>query len=337
MSAVTIPEEVTQISYSSFEGCSSLTSISIPESVTSIGREAFRGCSGLTSITIPSSVTSIGDFAFDGCSSLTSVVVKNKIPLSIYANTFSNRCNATLYVPSGSKAAYEAADGWKDFKEIVEMPKEANSSLAISDASGLVGCTFNLPVSMKNEDEITAMQFELSLPEGVSVASATLTDRKDGHTIDYTLQANGNYQFTVFSSSSKSINGNEGDVANISLNISNSVAPGNYTMQLKNIELTTTAGDAIHQSDLSATLTVLNLKQGDANGDGNISITDAVGIVNYILGHASSNFHPEAADLNGDNNISITDAVRVVNIILNQSSSVKERRTQEMETEREPQ
>ena len=29
--------------------------------------------------------------------------------------------NATLYVPKGSKAAYEAADGWKDFKEIVEV------------------------------------------------------------------------------------------------------------------------------------------------------------------------------------------------------------------------
>ena len=190
---------------------------------------------------------------------------------------------------------------------------------------------------MTNEDEITAMQFELSLPEGVSVASAALTDRKDDHSIGYSEKGNGNYQFTVFSGASKAFSGNEGVVANISLSISNSVAAGSYTIQLKNIELTTTAGNAIKPSDQSATLTVSNLKLGDANGDGNISITDAVGIVNYILGHASSNFHPEAADLNGDNNISITDAVRVVNIILNQSAGVKERRTLETETEREPQ
>ena len=34
---------------------------------------------------------------------------------------FSNCANATLYVPAGSKAAYEAAEGWKNFKEIVEF------------------------------------------------------------------------------------------------------------------------------------------------------------------------------------------------------------------------
>ena len=337
-----IPNTVTCIGNGAFNDLTNLTSIEIPSSVTTLKWWAFHDC-GLTSINIPAGVTTIEAGAFEACDNLTSVTVNNPVPVDLSCGgihtsyVFSNYANTTLYVPAGSKSAYENADYWNEFKEIVEMPKKT-SSLAISDASGLVGCTFNLPVSMKNEDEITAMQFELSLPEGVSVASATLTDRKDGHTIDYTLQANGNYQFTVFSSSSKSINGNEGDVANISLNISNSVAPGNYTMQLKNIELTTTAGDAIHQSDLSATLTVLNLKQGDANGDNKITITDAVGIVNYILGHASSNFHPEAADLNGDNNISITDAVRVVNIILNQGSAgVKEKRTFEQEKEREPQ
>ena len=47
---------------------SGLTSITIPDSVTSIGYSAFEGCTGLTSITIPDSVTSIGNCAFLGCS-----------------------------------------------------------------------------------------------------------------------------------------------------------------------------------------------------------------------------------------------------------------------------
>ena len=39
----------------------------IPEGLTSIGDSAFEGCSSLTSIEIPESVTSIDDSAFEGC------------------------------------------------------------------------------------------------------------------------------------------------------------------------------------------------------------------------------------------------------------------------------
>ena len=41
--------------------------LNIPNNVTSIGGSAFEGCSGLTSVTIPNSVTSIGWSAFAFC------------------------------------------------------------------------------------------------------------------------------------------------------------------------------------------------------------------------------------------------------------------------------
>ena len=116
-----IPNSVTSIGESAFSRCSGLTSVTIPNSVTSIGYKAFTYCSGLTSVTIPNSVTKIDDYAFGDCSALTSVTVKNETPVKIYSSTFSNRINATLYVPAGSKEAYEAANYWKDFKEIIEM------------------------------------------------------------------------------------------------------------------------------------------------------------------------------------------------------------------------
>ena len=75
----TIPNSVTDIGYSAFQGCISLTSVTIPNLVTSIGSGAFSGCTGLISITIPNSVTSIGDYAFVGCTSLKSVTIPNSV------------------------------------------------------------------------------------------------------------------------------------------------------------------------------------------------------------------------------------------------------------------
>ena len=74
----------------------------------------------MISVNIGNSVTSIRNFAFN-CSNLTSVSVGMKTPIAIDYNTFTNRKNATLSVPRGSKAAYEAANYWKEFKKIEEI------------------------------------------------------------------------------------------------------------------------------------------------------------------------------------------------------------------------
>ena len=54
-----------------------LTSVTIPEGVTNIGNSAFQGCSNLTSVTFPSSLTSVGYCAFKDCSQLKSVYISD--------------------------------------------------------------------------------------------------------------------------------------------------------------------------------------------------------------------------------------------------------------------
>lgn len=71
--AYTVPDGVTSIGDSAFEGCVKLTSVTIPAGVTSIGGSAFRDCTGLTSVTIPVSVTSMGVSAFSGSTKLAEV------------------------------------------------------------------------------------------------------------------------------------------------------------------------------------------------------------------------------------------------------------------------
>ncbi len=51
-------------------------------------------------------------------------MVKNPTPVTISSSgVFDNASNSTLYVPVGSKAAYKAANYWKNFKEILEIAK----------------------------------------------------------------------------------------------------------------------------------------------------------------------------------------------------------------------
>jgi hypothetical protein len=118
-----IPNSVSSIGEYAFQSSSGLTSVSIPNSVTSIDESAFMNCYDLTSVIIPNSVTSIGNLAFASCSRLESIVIDVKIPITISERVFTNKANATLYVPAGSKAAYQVADYWKEFKVIIEGNK----------------------------------------------------------------------------------------------------------------------------------------------------------------------------------------------------------------------
>ena len=74
-----IPNTVTNIGTSAFQGCTGLRTIVIPNSVTVIGDYAFCGCSGLTNVEMSDSVTKIESLAFSACSALTSIDLPNTL------------------------------------------------------------------------------------------------------------------------------------------------------------------------------------------------------------------------------------------------------------------
>jgi len=106
-----------------YTGKSSLTSILLPASITQIHENAFEGCSGLTTITIPASVTIVEDYAFSNCKNLSTVYVNLLIPFDLRFSVFyiAQKPVRTLYIPKGSKDAYQKAVNWKDFDNFVEQ------------------------------------------------------------------------------------------------------------------------------------------------------------------------------------------------------------------------
>lgn len=310
-------------------GCRSLTSIALPENLTSIKMNLLYGCSNLTSITIPCGVTSIGAGAFGNCSALTSVVSEIEVPFTFGNYAFYNiSSSCTLTVPYGTKDAYIAA-GWTTdvFKGgIVEAPYNPASTnkLTIADAEVCKGRQIILPVKMNNTESITALQFDLTLPAGVSIAKnaqgkyiVEKTGRCADHTLNVSKPGDANvYKVLLYITPVENIAGSEGAVLNVTLETSESMTEGDYEVTISNINLTTPDETKITPADVTCKLTVNNNIPGDANGDGSIDVTDIVSIANAILGRPSNSFDATAADVNGDGSIDVTDIVVIANMIL---------------------
>ena len=162
-----IPESVTSIEESAFDGCSSLTSITIPEGVKSIGEWAFGHCSSLTSITIPEGVTEIGGAAFCGCSSLTSITLPESVT-SIEGSAFEYCSSLTsITIPKGVTEIGEYA--FYNCNDLTSITSMNVTPPSIGNSSTFSGVDKSIPVyvpkqsveaykSAKYWDEFTNIQ-----------------------------------------------------------------------------------------------------------------------------------------------------------------------------------
>ena len=78
---VYIPEGAELISEGAFSGCKNLHTVHIPDSIETIDREAFNGCVGLKDINFPDSIKNIEAGAFIGCTSLEAVHLPHELRL----------------------------------------------------------------------------------------------------------------------------------------------------------------------------------------------------------------------------------------------------------------
>ena len=101
LSNVTIGKNLKTISNETFKNLERLTTIIIPEdaALTTIGKQAFVN-SGIRTITLPKSLTIIDDDAFAGCNSLTQIKIPDSVT-SIGVGAF-QYCSALARVTMGA-------------------------------------------------------------------------------------------------------------------------------------------------------------------------------------------------------------------------------------------
>ncbi len=112
---------VATIDKAAFSGASSLVNLTIQNTET-INVNAFKGCTSLRKLVFEKDIKDlyISDDAFSSCNKLVHVTNHAKTPSNISTTAFPANNTATLYVPTGSTEKYRSADGWKDFKTILE-------------------------------------------------------------------------------------------------------------------------------------------------------------------------------------------------------------------------
>jgi len=112
-------------------------------------------------------------------------------------------------------------------------------SLTIDDAVIAPGGTTTLSVQLENNIPVRGFQFVMYLPEGVTVVDCTMNEDRfpEGKTLlgEYALQEDGGYIFPYTIQQKETFLGTSGELASIRIKADESVAEGEYKVELKDI------------------------------------------------------------------------------------------------------
>ena len=247
-----------------FEGCTALESIDLPASMDyrgevdatathNICKWAFKNCTGLKRIIIRAKSPYIEDEAFINCSSLQYFVSYITQPWNLGSNTFQGiPSSATLIVPDGTKSSYQALSGWNAFTNVKEhsdvdlnaiiggdnQPQGGGTAkLTIEDFTIKAGETQTVLIDMQNpNDQVTLVQFDLRLPEGLGLATDDDAIDIAGRTTwkKHTLTSNvtnGITRILLYSATNAVIEGTSGAIISIKLTANSSFKGGEITLE----------------------------------------------------------------------------------------------------------
>ena len=143
---------------------------------------------------------------------------------------------------------------------------DAENVIYVENVSGSKDSQVELSVRMRNASNIRGFQFDLYLPEGVTIANnakASLSSDRlaagDAHTLMVNEVSDGAVRFLCSSMNDESFAGGDGEIATLTVNIADNVANGEYDVVVKNALMTETDISRSYEADdIKSTLTVLD-------------------------------------------------------------------------------
>ncbi len=145
-----------------------------------------------------------------------------------------------IETPTRVRASVRAASGENE----ISMTKQA-------EEISVFGKTVKVAVSLTNSKAFTAGQFDIQLPEGMSIAGNELTDRSNGHEIFVNEIGDGLYRVLVATIDNNAFNGNSGDLVVLNMQVGSNVADGN--IQMSNAIFADAQGRAYSLGDIDGT------------------------------------------------------------------------------------
>lgn len=147
LKAVTLPEGIEEIVKNVFENCTSLETFNLPSSVVKIFDSAFKGCSSLSNITLPSNLEYLGESAFEECVSLKIVIIPNKLfeiqDKAFYACKSIEDLTIGTRVKSIGASAFEGCSSLKEVK--IPSSIETIKKFAFKGCTGILYVDCDIP------------------------------------------------------------------------------------------------------------------------------------------------------------------------------------------------
>lgn len=158
ITSVFIPESISTIAGTAFDGCTGLELLDMSESIalTSISSNTFSSCTALETVNFPISIESIGASAFANCANLSNMSLPCTTPpvLDNENNPFEG-VDATaciISIPTESVSAYTQSDSWNKFVD-PSAKNDIQISVVNNESENENNCTIRFKKFIENTIE----------------------------------------------------------------------------------------------------------------------------------------------------------------------------------------